>query len=208
LPLPPTPVGQETALSVPTLLCHCGEVLDGDRLGRQVDAGVDRGDRRVVPLRHLAEEQVGEQRRGQLELAGSDALDVDHRDHASHDHGELHQSRGVELGLGERCVGGAEVYGLGLDLRDAAARADRLVVELQAGHLVVGLRPPRVDGVGERCAGAGDAALLRHRRSGHERGQGDHQATHGHGSIGSHRVSSFGRKGASGDGAFFDRSRA
>ena len=58
----------------------------------------------------------------------------------------------------QRHVGGAERHGLGLDLLDAAARADRLVVEADAGLLLVGIRPFRVDRIRERRAGSRDVA--------------------------------------------------
>ena len=56
----------------------------------------------------------------------------------------------------ERRVGGAEGDGLGLDLLDAAAGADRLVVQADAGLLLVGVGPLGVDRVGEGRAGAGN----------------------------------------------------
>ena len=101
----------------------------------QLDAGVQARDRRVVPGRDLADVDAARAASAvELELAGRDALEVDDRDDAADDHGELHQAVGLEVGLLERRVGGAEVDGLGLDGRDAAARADRLVVELDAGR--------------------------------------------------------------------------
>src|SRR5262249_19316114 len=44
--------------------------------------------------------------------------------------------------------------GLGLDLLDAAARADRLIIETDPGLLLIGIGPFRVDRIGERRAGA------------------------------------------------------
>ena len=82
---------------------------------------------------------------------------------AADDRRKLHQTRGLQiLGL-QRHVGRAEVDGLRLDLRDAAAGADRLVVHADPGLLLVGVGPFRVDRIRERGAGAcdvdGDCAL-------------------------------------------------
>ena len=62
----------------------------------------------------------------------------------------------VELFARQRRVGGAEGHGLGLDLLDAAARADRLIVQADAGLLLIGVGPLGVDRIGEGRAGAGD----------------------------------------------------
>jgi hypothetical protein len=55
----------------------------------------------------------------------------------------------------QRHVGGAEVDGLGFDLLDAGAGADRLVVDLDAGGLVVVGGPLGIQGRREAGAGAG-----------------------------------------------------
>ena len=59
----------------------------------------------------------------------------------AHDHRELHQAVLAQVFVHQRRVGGAEVHGLGLDLPDAAARADRLVVEADAGRVPIGVGP-------------------------------------------------------------------
>ena len=77
---------------------------------------------------------VGQHRAGQLDLARRDARQVHHR-HDAADHGrELQQAVGGQVVGLQRLVGGAEIDGLGLDLLDAAAGADRLVVQLVAGR--------------------------------------------------------------------------
>ena len=58
----------------------------------------------------------------------------------------------------QRRVGGAEGDGLGLDLLDAGAGADRLIVQPVAGRRLIGVRPFGVDREGERRAGAGYVA--------------------------------------------------
>ncbi len=133
---------------------------DGDRLVGQAGPLVEIGDLLVVPFDDLAEEDVGDDRARQLELAGFDALDVEDRDDAAHDHRELGQSALLELLGGQRDVGGAEIDRLALDLLYAAARADRLVVHRQAALRLVGLGPFRIDRVREGSAGAGNLGCL------------------------------------------------
>jgi hypothetical protein len=71
--------------------------------------------------------------------------------------GKLDQAVFVELLGLERRVRGAEVDGARRDLLDAAARADRLIVEADAGRLAVRVRPLGVDGIREGGASASDA---------------------------------------------------
>ena len=119
--------------------------------------GLQRGDVRVVPVRDHAAVDVGEDRAGQLDLARRDARQVHHR-HDAADHGrELLQAVGGQVVRLQRLVGGAEIDGVGLDLLDAAAGADRLVVQLLAGRGLIGLGPLRVDRRGEGRARAGNA---------------------------------------------------
>ena len=61
-----------------------------------------------------------------------------------------------DLGLVHRAVGGAEVHGALGELADAAAGADGLIVDLDAGLLVVGVEPLGVDRIRERSPGAGE----------------------------------------------------
>src|SRR5258706_3541825 len=94
------------------------------------------------------------------------------------------QDRGLgltELLVGHGTVGRAEVDRALEDLADAAAAADRLIVDLYAGLLVVRVEPLRVDRIGERGACAVDQApgrdvrgLKRERRS-EERSAGSFQ---------------------------------
>ena len=88
--------------------------------------------------------------------ARRDAFDVHDGHDAADDRRKLHESRGLEVLRLQRHVGRAEVDGLGLDLGDAAARADGLIVHSHAGLLLVGFGPLGVDRVRKRRAGAGD----------------------------------------------------
>src|SRR5690606_15114605 len=81
---------------------------------------------------------------------------VHHRHHAADGGGELHQSVLRQFLRRQRLVGRTEVDGAGLDLGDAAAGADRLVVDLVAGGLVVVGRPLGDQRIDEAGAGAGD----------------------------------------------------
>src|SRR3954453_4610628 len=109
-------------------------VADGDRLARELHAGVRLGDRGVVPVLDLPEEDVGDGLAVELE-ALVDALDVvRHGDRAEH----ARDVDRIALLLGGRALlvlhsgaGGAEGAGAGGELRDATARADPLVVDGQ-----------------------------------------------------------------------------
>ncbi len=122
----------------------------------QLHVRVELLDRRIVPVGDLAEVDLGERRAVEHDVARLHAVEIDDRHDAAHHHRPLRETGFVEvLGL-QRRVGGAEGHGLGLDLLDAAARADRLIVEAVAGLLLIGVRPFGVDREREGRAGAGD----------------------------------------------------
>ena len=134
-------------------------VHQGDRGGRQLHAGVDLRDGRIVPGLDLAPEDVGQHRAGELHLARLDAGQIDHGHHAADHRRELHQTALGEFLAAQRVIGGAEIDGLGLDLLDATARADGLVVERDARGRLVGFGPLGVDGGRKGGTGAGDLRL-------------------------------------------------
>ncbi len=123
---------------------------------RQLHAGVQRGDGRVVPGLDLAHEDLGHGRTVELQLAGLDAFHVDHRHDAANDGRELAQTALLQVVGAHGGVGGAEVHGAGLDLGDAAAGADGLIVDTVASLLAEALRPLRQNGEDEARAGARD----------------------------------------------------
>src|SRR5450432_1289094 len=129
-------------------------VHDGDGHVRQLQALVQLDDLRVVPLLELAHQDLGQHIGRHLQLARLDARQVDDGHHGPHYHRELHQVRLVQLLGLERRIRRAEVDGAFGDLFDAAARADRLVVELDLGVLGVSVRPLRVQRIREGGAGA------------------------------------------------------
>src|SRR5690606_6979078 len=102
-------------------------VHDGDAQVGQGQAGVEGGDGRVVPFADPAQVDVGQDLSVQAQLVGCDARHVEGRHDAAHHRGELHQLALRKLLRLERRIEGTEVHGIGLDLGDAAARADRLV---------------------------------------------------------------------------------
>ena len=73
---------------------------------------------------------------------------IDRNDAADHD-GKLRETRLRKLFARQRLVGRAEIDRAGLDLRDAAAGADRLIVDLVAGCLLVS-RPPSAKALDRR----------------------------------------------------------
>jgi hypothetical protein len=147
-------------------------VNDGDRQVRQGDALVEGADLRVVPLLDVAQIDRGEQRSGQVDLARLDARKVHHRDHAAHDCGELVEARAIQLFELQRLVGRAEIDGLGLDLLDAAAGTDGLVVQTDPGLGLIGFGPFGVDWRGERGPGARQVGGLGGRTHHHHRPDG------------------------------------
>jgi hypothetical protein len=131
---------------------------DGDLLGRKAHRRIVLGQRGVVPLGDLPEEDVGEHLAGELEL-GVDSGKVVDGNHRAQDRRKVQDgSGGRELLLGRhRSVGGPEEDRLVRELPDAPSRADRLVVDRHVGmELVVFGEPLRIDRVGERRAGAVD----------------------------------------------------
>lgn len=128
--------------------------------GRQGHARVGRDNGRVVPHRDLAQEDVAQQGAGQAQLARCDAVQIDHRHHAADGGRELAQAGLLQFGAVQWLVGRAEIHGAGLDLRNAAAGADRLVIDLVAGGGVVVGRPLGHQRVDEGSAGTGDFSTL------------------------------------------------
>src|ERR1051326_8139150 len=100
---------------------------DGD-IGRgEIDAGVELGDSRIVPLRNLPEIDVREHLTGELEL-GIDARDVVDGDNTTENRREMENFSGrrLQLLVRHRAVARAEKDGAIRDLADTAARSDWL----------------------------------------------------------------------------------
>ncbi len=150
--------------------------LDGQR--RQGDAGVQRGDGRVVPVGDRAVEDLGQHRRGQDQAV--DAGDVvGQRDRAG-DHrqvdrvvtGAAGRLGGRRLVLLQRRVGAGEVDLVGDEVRDALTGAAAAVgVDVGAAHVVEVGDPLLHDlalrgrtGRAQVALGAGEAGTLEGRR--------------------------------------------
>ena len=125
-----------------------------DRLRGKFHIGVQLLDRGIVPRLDFAEEDLGERVAIKRQFVGLDAIEVDHGNVTADDRRELHQSALSDFLGRKRHIGSAEGHGLGFDLLDAAARADRLIVEPVAGFLFVGVSPLGIDGIRERGARA------------------------------------------------------
>ena len=147
----------------------------GDREIGQLEVRIELLDRRIVPLRDLAHVDLGDGRTVEHEFAGLHARDVDDHDDAAHHHRPLGEAVLVEVLRLQRRVGRAEGHGLGPDLLDAGARADRLIVEAVAGVLLIGVRPFGVDRERKGRPGAGNI-----RRAG-DGDSADHRGCHDYG---------------------------
>ena len=135
-----------------------------DRLRGQPHIGVQPLDRRIVPRLDLAEEDLGQDGAVEGNVARLHALDVDDRNRAAHHGRELQQAVAFQVGALERQVGRGERHRPRQDLPDARARADRLIVQPDAGLLLVGLGPERVDRIRKHRPGASDDRGRPHHR--------------------------------------------
>ena len=187
----PVPVGQFTAVPVPTWLlpgrADVGEVVgevvrrpgavgavdDGDVLAGQVFARVELLDRRVVPVRDLAEVDLGEHRAAHTQKVAAGRVVVE-------DRGRCERPRDLQASLArselircQRSVARAEVDGTPGDRRDAGTGTNRAVVEGYPERRIDRSDPGLHERRDERAAGAvqGRAAALGGRRSGHDDSQ-------------------------------------
>ena len=126
----------------------------------QRDALVELRDRGVVPLRDLPHEDLGERRAVHVQEVLDAGQVVHDRRSAERPRDLLTAVAGVELIRGERRVARAEVDGAGRDRGDAAAGADRAVLELDAVGRAERRDPLRDERRDERAAGAGDGGRL------------------------------------------------
>ena len=141
-----------------------GTAYRRDILRRQFHAGIEIGNRFVVPLAYFAEIDVAQHLACQTHVTGFDARQINHRHHAADHRGKLDQTLFFKLFRAERRIRGAEIHGLGGNLADAAAGADGLIIHFYAGSLLIGFSPFGVNGRWKCGAGAGD--FLTKRRSG------------------------------------------
>ena len=117
----------------------------------QLHARVGPGDRRVIPLGDLAEEDAGDRLRGELQIR-RDPGNVVGQDRRAQHRGKVQNLEAglLELIVGHRAVGGAEIHGLCSQLANAAARTDGLVVDLDVRmQLVILVKPFRINRIRE-----------------------------------------------------------
>ncbi len=134
---------------------------DGAR--RQGGAGVQFGDGGIVPPGDLSEEDIREHGPGELQF-GIHAWNVVDGHHTAEHRRKVHDlaRRGEQLVVRHGTICGAEEDRLGRDLTNAAARTDRLIVDLYGRmRLVVLVEPLRVDRIRERRARSVDLHVLR-----------------------------------------------
>ena len=112
---------------------------------------------RIIPLGDLPGKNVRDRLAGEIERAGETGNVISDDDRAHHGREMKDRSAlGVrEFLVAHRPVGGAEIDGLFRQLSDAAARADRLVVDFDPGALSVVGEPLRINGIRERRACSG-----------------------------------------------------
>src|SRR5262245_40947130 len=127
---------------------------DSDRLARQLGIRIERLESRIIPLGDLTQEDLGEGWAVNDEFTGPNALEVHDRHDAAHYHWELRKTALIELFAGKGSVTGTEDNGLGLNLFDAAPRAELLIVKPLPLLLLVGVGPLGIDRIGKCCPGA------------------------------------------------------
>ena len=136
---------------------------DGDRLRRKLGIRIELLDRGIVPRLDFPKEDFRKRRPVEHDVTGLDAVDVDNGDDAAEHGRELNQAGLIEVFRLQRHVRGPESDGLGLDLLDSAAGADRLIVQPCARPFLIGVGPLGVDRIGERGASARNVGGLRRR---------------------------------------------
>ena len=148
---------------------------DGDRGVRQLRRRVIVLQRRVVPLRDLAQVDGGERLRRDAKLLHAGQVPDD--DHRAHHRRDVLDAGGLlQLLVAERCVAGPEVDGPLGDLLDAAAGSDRLVVDLDVRvELVVLAEPLGIERKRERRPRAIDQELVGEHSTAHGKGSGHSQ---------------------------------
>ncbi|MPM53001.1 hypothetical protein SDC9_99765 [bioreactor metagenome] len=126
----------------------------------QLQLGVQRLNFGRIPAGDSAEIDGAEGRAVKFHGVGGDSGQVHDHDYAAGQHRELLKSGLLLLFQGKRIVGPGEVDGAGLDLIDAGAGADALIVDADAGcGLTVAEGPVLVDRSGKTGAGAIDHGL-------------------------------------------------
>ena len=112
-------------------------------------------DRGVIPFRNSAKIDIGEGRAVEHQRVRSNTGKVVNQHFGPNDGRKHNQPILFQVCRCHRHIGSAESYGSGLNLRDAAARADGLIVQTDAGLGSIGSSPFRVNRKREGRAGPG-----------------------------------------------------
>ena len=109
-----------------------GAMNNDDLLVGQMNAGVILGNRRITPRRNLAKVNIGKRLAAESKVVHSRYME--HRNNRTQHRWNVHQLylRRAQHIVGHGHVGGAEINGALGHLADAAAGANRLVVDLNA----------------------------------------------------------------------------
>ena len=108
-------------------------------LFRKLQTLVQRHNGGVIPLCDFAEVNVRKYLAGHLKLPGLDPRQIEYRNIPAYHDRKLREPRRFQLLGLQWHIRGAKIDRLLLDLRDAAARTYRLIVDLQIRLLLVGL---------------------------------------------------------------------
>ena len=146
-----------TPRSLPPLLADCGQVVrESERRAaaviphhhlniavRKSDAGIDGRDALVIPVRDLAEENIGVNRAGEFQMRRQ-PLGAVGQDNAASGHGNQDRSAfdGGNLLVGEGGIAGSEIDGALQEPLRALAAANDIVVNDHVGMFLVVLFKP------------------------------------------------------------------
>src|SRR5712664_373211 len=141
-------VGPDVGSAAAVRAMHDDDVVCG-----KIYALVDAGDGRVLPLGYFAEENAGKGARGKIQSRVDTGNVVGGNGGAEH-RGKVQDAESVfileslELIVVHGAIGTTEIHGAFGDLLNAAAGANRLIVDLKIGVLLVVLvKPLRIHGV-------------------------------------------------------------
>jgi hypothetical protein len=134
-----------------------------DRQIGQIEFRIERLERRVVPFGDRAEVDLSQRGTVDDDVARLHAGKIDDRDDTAHHHRPLRKAGLLEFRRLQRRVGGAERHGSRLDLFDARARSDGLIVQSVPSVLFIRIRPFGVDRKWKGRSSAGNIGGLRDR---------------------------------------------
>src|SRR5205807_2021458 len=129
--------------------------------GGKLGSGVDLGQGRIIPFLDFPQKNVGQNLSREVDLA-LDGGKIVSRDIRAEHCGNMEKLEGsaFELLIGHGAIAGAEVDRAGLNLFNAAAAANRLIVDLNVGmQIVVFAEPLGINWIGKSSARPGQICL-------------------------------------------------